>query len=104
MAGATKSIVIDAPIETVFDGIRDYEKYPEYLPEVKAVKVKRTGDEAQVDYEVDVIKRIKYSIKMKETRPTRLEWSFISGEMMKDNKGSWIFEPAGEGKTKATYT
>jgi coenzyme Q-binding protein COQ10 len=104
MPGATKSIVIDAPIETVFDAIKDYEKYPEYLPEVKSVKLgKRNGNEVEVHYEVEVMKRIKYAVLMKEERPTKLSWSFINGEMMKDNKGSWLFEPAGEGKTKATY-
>src|SRR5207237_1021782 len=51
-----------------------------------------------------VIMRIKYSIKMKEERPSKLSWTFISGEMMKDNQGSWTFEAAGPGKTKATYT
>ena len=50
------------------------------------------------------MKTIKYSIRVKEERPTRMSWSFIEGEFMKDNKGSWVLEPAGEGKTKATYT
>jgi ribosome-associated toxin RatA of RatAB toxin-antitoxin module len=33
-----------------------------------------------------------------------MSWTFIEGEMMRDNKGSWQLEPEGEGKTKATYT
>ena len=35
MAGATKSILINASPEKVFDTITDYEKYPQFLPEVK---------------------------------------------------------------------
>ena len=38
MAGASKTIVIDAPPETVFDVLTAYEEYPEYLPEAKSVK------------------------------------------------------------------
>jgi coenzyme Q-binding protein COQ10 len=106
MAGATRSIVIDAPTEKVFDVLAAYEKYPEYLSEVKEAKTaNRKGNQVEVHYKVDLsIKTIKYSIRMTEERPTRLSWIFLQGEFMKDNKGSWVLEPAGDGKTKATYS
>ncbi len=105
MAGATRSIIINAPIEKVFDVITQYEKYGEFLPEVKEVRTSgRQGNEVNVHYKVDVVKTIKYTIRVKEERPTRMSWSFVEGEFMKDNKGHWLLEPAGEGKTKATYT
>lgn len=105
MAGATRSIVINAPAERVFDVITDYERYPEFLSEVKAIQVTNKGtSQPEVHYEVDVMKRIKYSVRMSEERPTKLSWSFIKGEMMKDNRGSWVLEPAGENKTNVTYT
>ncbi len=104
MAGATQSIVINAPVEKVFDTIIQYEKYREFLTEVKEVRTSnRRGNEVDVHYKVDVIKTIKYTIRSKEERPNRISWSFVNGEFMKDNKGSWVLEPAGEGKTKATY-
>ena len=105
MAGASRTIVINAPIEKVFDVITQYEKYTQFLPEVKEVRTSnRKGNQVDVHYKVDVMKTIKYSIKVKEERPTRMSWSFIEGEFMKDNKGSWVLEPEGEGKTKATYS
>jgi coenzyme Q-binding protein COQ10 len=104
-AGATKTIVINAPVEKVFDTIIQYDKYREFLPEVKEVRTSnRQGNEVNVHYKVDVVKTINYTIRVKEERPTRMSWSFVEGEFMKDNKGSWVLEPAGEGKTKATYT
>ena len=104
MAGATQSIVINAPVEKVFDTIIQYEKYREFLTEVKEVRTSnRRGNEVDVHYKVDVIKTIQYTIRSKEERPNRISWSFVEGEFMKDNKGSWVLEPAGEGKTKATY-
>jgi ribosome-associated toxin RatA of RatAB toxin-antitoxin module len=105
MAGATRSIVINAPVEKVFDVIIQYEKYGEFLSEVKEVRTSnRQGNEVNVHYKVDVVKTIKYTIRVKEERPTRMSWSFVEGEFKKDNKGHWLLEPAGEGKTKATYT
>ena len=105
MPAATRSIVIDAPVEKVFQIVTDYDRYAEFLPEVKRVSTsERSGNRVQVHYEVDVIKRIQYTLRMQEEPPHRVTWSFVKGEVMKDNHGSWLLEPAGEGKTKATYT
>lgn len=105
MAGATKTIVIDAPVEKVFDVLTQYETYPEYLPEAKKVTTSnRKGNTVDVHYEVDVIKRIKYSLRMTEERPNKLSWTFIEGEFMKDNKGSWLLEADGPNKTRVTYS
>ncbi len=104
MAGATRSIVIDASIEKCFEVITDYERYPEFLPEVKKITTSnRHGSEIDVHYEADVVKVIKYSVHMREEPPARLSWSFIEGEFMKDNKGSWTLKDEGNGKTLATY-
>lgn len=105
MPGATRSIVINAPLEKVFALITDYERYKDFLPEVRAVRVlDRSGGTVTVQYEADVVKRIKYTLRHTATPPSKVAWSFVEGEVMKDNQGSWLLEPAGEGKTKATYT
>ncbi|CAM4475147.1 SRPBCC family protein [Corallococcus exiguus] len=104
MAGATRTITINAPVEKVFDIITNYDRYAEFLPEVKKVSTsQRQGNTVQVHYEVDVVKRIRYTIRVTEERPKRMSWTFVEGEVMKDNKGSWTLEPEGEGKTRATY-
>jgi ribosome-associated toxin RatA of RatAB toxin-antitoxin module len=105
MAGASRTIIINAPMEKVFDIITQYEKYREFLSEVKEVRTSgRQGNEVNVHYKVDVMKTIQYTIRAKEERPTKMSWTFVEGEFMKDNKGSWLLEPAGEGQTRATYT
>lgn len=105
MPGATRTIVINAPVEKVFDVITQYERYPEFLPEVKEIRASnRQGNTVELHYKVDVVKTVRYSIRVTEERPRRMSWSFIQGEVMKDNKGSWVLEPEGEGKTRATYT
>jgi len=104
MPGATRTIVINAPVEKVFDVISNFERYPEFLPEVKEIRTSnRQGDTVDVHYKVDVVKTIRYTIRAVQERPRRLAWTYVEGEVMKDNKGSWLLEPEGEGKTRATY-
>ncbi|QRK05552.1 SRPBCC family protein [Archangium violaceum] len=105
MAGATRSIVINAPPEKVFDVIVDYDHYAEFIPEVKKLRTSdRKGNEVKLHYEVNIVKTIHYTLLAKEERPKRMSWTFVEGEVMKDNQGSWVLEPEGEGRTKATYT
>jgi coenzyme Q-binding protein COQ10 len=105
MAEATRSIDIKAPVEKVFRIISDYERYPEFLPEVKRVSTSdRSGNRVKVHYEVEVIKRIKYTLELSEEPPHRVRWSFVEGELMRDNRGSWLLEAAGPDQTRATYS
>lgn len=105
MPGATRSVVFNAPLEKCFEIISDYERYPEFLPEVKRIKtVNRRGAEVDVQYEAEVVKVIKYTVHMREEGPKKLSWSFVDGEFMKDNKGGWVLEDGGNGTTKATYS
>jgi ribosome-associated toxin RatA of RatAB toxin-antitoxin module len=105
MPGATRSIVINAPMERVFSVIADYAKYPEFLPEVKNIRTsRRQGTDLDVHYEVEVLKKIRYTLRIKEEPPNRISWTFVEGELMRDNRGQWVLEAAGEGKTRATYS
>src|SRR6266704_3505429 len=105
MAGATRSIVINAPMEKLFAIIIDYEKYPEFLPEVKSIRLSnRKGNEVDVHYVADIVKPVKYTLRLKEEKPNKVSWTFIEGEYMKDNRGSWVLEDLGGDKLKATYS
>ena len=105
MAGATRSIVFNAPLDKCFAVISDYERYPEFLPEVKKIKTSnRRENEVDVQYQAEVVKLIKYSVHMKEEAPHKVSWTYIDGEFMKDNKGGWVLEDLGNGTTKGTYT
>lgn len=105
MPAASRSIVIDAPPDRLFDIIVDYDRYPEFLSEVKEAKTSnRRGNEADVAYGIDLVKRIRYTLHHVEERPRAVHWTFVKGEMMRDNHGSWTLEPTPDGKTRATYT
>ena len=104
MPGATKSVTINAPIEKVFKVITDYTSYASFVPKAKSAKVlKREGNTARVQWEIDLgIKTIKYTTEMKEEGPGKLSWTFVEGEMMKQNKGSWTLTSKGD-QTEAVY-
>ena len=104
MPGATRAVVINTPVKKVFAVIKDYESYPEFLPEVKSTRISnRQGDEVDVHYEVNVLKKIRYTLRLKEEPPSRISWTFVEGELMRDNRGHWLLEDLGGGKTRATY-
>ncbi len=105
MPGATKAILIDAPIEKVFGIITDYEKYVEFLPEVKKIQISaRSGNQVEVQHEVAMIKTVRYTLRLTEDKPSRVSWSLVKGELMRQNQGSWLLEAQGDGRTQATYS
>ena len=104
MAGAERTIIINAPPNVVYDVIVDYEKYPEFLAEIDDVRVlKRNGNVVDVEYTANVIKRVSYSLRLTGTPHTSVRWNLIKASFMKSNDGGWTLEDLGDGRTKATY-
>jgi coenzyme Q-binding protein COQ10 len=105
MATARRSIEVDVTPERFFDVVRDYARYPEFLPEVKAVSVgPRTGNAVEVTYRLDArIKLIEFTLLHVETRPSRIDWRLVRGDLMKRDEGRWTLDPTPSGGTNATY-
>lgn len=104
MPKVEREIVIDAPMDTVFDVITDYERYPEFLPETQDVQlVSRDNSGAVVRFELDLVMRVAYTLRLVEQRPERVSWTLEEAKVMAENNGGWRLEAAGEGRTKATY-
>jgi coenzyme Q-binding protein COQ10 len=106
MAQAQRSIVIDVPADKLYEVIADFARYAEFLPEVKKTEVKPDGAAATlVTYTIDIkATKITYTLKHTGQKPTRLDWTFVKGDMMKDNRGHWALRDLGNAKTEATYT
>ncbi|WP_413584156.1 type II toxin-antitoxin system RatA family toxin [Bdellovibrio sp. HCB274] len=104
MAKASTTEVFNCTPEQFFKIISDYEKYHEFLAEVKQCKVLKTeGNRKLVEYNVSVVKTFKYSLWMTESAPNSITWEFASGDMFKTSVGSWKLQDEA-GKTRATYT
>ncbi|MFM6928136.1 MAG: type II toxin-antitoxin system RatA family toxin [Bdellovibrio sp.] len=104
MAKASTTELFNCTPEQFYKIIADYEKYSEFLSEVKQCKVLKTESNRKlVEYSVSVMKSFKYSLWMTETPNQGISWEFASGDLFKTSVGSWKLENEA-GKTRATYT
>jgi ribosome-associated toxin RatA of RatAB toxin-antitoxin module len=106
VASVTVSEWFHATPEQVFAGIRQYTKYPEYLPGVTAIEVlppKAKGSACRVRYELKLIKTFHYTLNMYEEGPSRIWWDLDESNIMRTSNGSWAIKADGDG-TKADYS
>lgn len=104
MPSASHVETFNCSVPEFYKLVTDYEKYPQFLNEVKDIKVLKTdGAKKLVEYKVSVIKTFSYQMWMNEQPPNLVTWTFASGDIFKTSSGSWKLEDVG-GKTKATYS
>ena len=104
MPGVSVSEVFNCTVPEFFKIISDYEKYPEFLPEVKTCRILETnGSRKLVEYKINLIKAFVYNLWMVEEAPKQIVWDFGGGDLFKTSTGSWKLEDEA-GKTRATYT
>jgi len=102
--GASQTEIFNCTVPEFYQLVSDYEKYPEFLAEVKSCKLLKSEDAKKlVEFKVSVIKNFTYQMWITENAPNLVSWSFAGGDIFKTSEGSWKLEAA-EGKTKATYT
>ena len=101
------SVEIAAPIETSFEAIVDYETFPSWQDAVDSVEVlSRTKDGLGEDVRLYIdakVKKIDYTLRYRYSRPTEIEWDFVTGNGMRDVDGVYTFEELGPDRTRATY-
>ncbi len=103
MAGAQATEVFNCSVQEFYGIISDYEKYPEFLAEVKSCKViEKRANQKLVEFNVAMIKNFSYRLWMTEVGAKNVSWILDSGDLFKVSTGSWdLAEEAG--RTKATY-
>jgi len=105
MPAATKNEVWDSPIEKIYEVITNYDSYPEFVDGCSSVNVlSHSETEARVEFGLNLIKKFKYILVLKQTKPTEISWSFESGDIFKKNEGYWKLKDLGDGKTDVTYS
>ncbi len=103
MAAASTTEIFPCTPEQFYAIIADYEKYPEFLSEVKSCKVlKNEGERKLVEFSVSVIKSFTYRLWMTEQKDKKISWTLEGGDLFKTSSGSWELSELG-GKTKAIY-
>ncbi|MDP7040753.1 MAG: SRPBCC family protein [Myxococcota bacterium] len=104
MPNTEQDIVINTPIQTIYDIVCDYEKYPEFLPEIKrASLLQRQENIAYVEFELELIMRITYILAITETPYEGIRWELSESRHLKSNVGGWYLTKVDEQKAKANY-
>ena len=107
MARATRSIDVEVPPDSFFRVVQDYARYPEFVPEVKSVRLgPAEGAAVEVTYTLDVKLRLyEFTLRHEARGPRRIEWKLVrGGDFMRRNAGSWTLEETASGGTRATYS
>ena len=101
----SKKITINATPQQCFKVITDYKNYPKFLEDLKKIDVKkRKGNTCEVTHHIEVVKDISYTLLMTEHPKKHIvEWTFVCGDAMRDNNGSWVLKEIKKGQTQATY-
>ncbi len=107
-----RSIIIDGSPETCMSVITDYQRYPEWVEDVKSVEILSHDDDGRaglVRYRAAAMGRsasatLQYFY---GSNPLRVSWHLIEGEPVRRYDGRYLLEPhdssQGSPRTKVTY-
>ena len=105
MPQATRTEIWNAPIETVYNVLQDYDAYPEFVDGCSSTNVLSKDESgAEVEFGLNLIKKFKYILELTHNHPNSISWKFKSGDIFKKNDGSWQLKDLGDGKTEVHYT
>jgi len=105
MASTTTSELFYCSPEEFFEIVSDYERYPEFLSEVKECTIlEKKGKKKLVEFKVSVIKSFTYRLWLTETKNKKIEWELESGDLFKTSAGSWVIEEDEDGFAFVTYS
>jgi len=104
---ADHTVEIEAPIETCFDAIVDYESFPGWQSAVTSTEVQsrtKDGIGERVTLHLSTKgQKVDYTLLYRYERPELIEWDFVEGHGVDDVDGHYSFEDLGDGRTRATY-
>ncbi len=97
-----------APASALMAVILDFERYPEFLPEVTDARVllrePSRGEPTawEVTFEVVMIRALRYTLRLQREDPLTLRWSLVEGRFHA-NEGAWRIEPTSEHTCHASW-
>ena len=104
---------VEAPLETVWAQITQYESYDAWMPQVEKVEVRnRKGNTVDVFFDLAfqfsvISKEVTYTLRQIETPKRSIRWFLLDGDFSV-SRGSWHLVPAADGKSTlvfySTYT
>ncbi len=105
MAQASRTETYEVPVAKFYQAIIDYKNYNKFVPGVDSIEVQsESADGATVKFNINVIKKISYTLKLAHKKDQEVSWSLVTGDYMKTNNGRWTLKDLGNGKTQVTYS
>jgi len=104
MAKATRTETYDVPVSKFYQAVIDYKNYNKFVPGVDSIEVQNeSSDGATVKFNINVIKKISYTLRLSHKPDQEVSWSLVTGDYMKTNNGKWTLRDLGGNKTEVTY-
>src|SRR4029078_11691655 len=105
---ANERIRIEASSGRCWDVAIDLEFYPEWVRDVKDVRILERDEEGRghrVEYRAAALgKSVRYVLEYEYSEaPNAFSWKFVEGDMLRRLDGSYRFEPDGPGSTRVHY-
>ncbi len=105
MAQATRTETYDVPAAKFYQAVIDYKGYVGTIPGVESIEIQQeSADGATVKFNLNLIKKISYTLKLSHKKDQEVSWSLVTGDYMKSNNGKWTLKDLGNGKTEVTYS
>ncbi len=104
----TERLVIRGTPEHCFAVLADFEAYPQWAADIKAVSVEQRdpqGRAVEVTFRAAAFGRsTSYTLRYDYRRaPAELSWVQVAGDLTRRLDGAYLLEEAGEGATEITY-
>ena len=105
MANAQRTELMKASAENIYKVLTDYNSYGDYMDGVSKVEViERNGNTVLAKYDINMIKKFSYVLKLEEVENKSITWSFVEGDIFAHNNGSWVLNDLGDGTTEVEYS
>jgi ribosome-associated toxin RatA of RatAB toxin-antitoxin module len=111
MAKAERQEIIDLSLEKLFNTIKDYESYPQFVNGMKSTRILETKSDGSknVAFDIELIKRVQYTVNIQEKindqkTEARIEWRLIESEALKTSHGLWILKSLTPTRTDVVYS
>jgi coenzyme Q-binding protein COQ10 len=104
MAKAESTVSMNATPAKVMAVLADFERYPEFLPEIRGVSILSSENGVStVRFDLQMLMKVSYTIVLTQEGDASLTWELSESKLMKKNTGSWKLQANDNDTTDVTY-
>lgn len=90
--------------QLIYEVLTDFEHYPDFMEGISALEVlKSSKTKATCRYHLNLVKSFTYELEHVLKKDKEVSWSFLSGDFLKKNNGSWKLKAIDDECTHITY-